>query len=221
MRDEPAMNDDVRRQFEQLIAFADGDLSPAESQHLEALLASSAEARQVVNRYRHIASLRREDDSVAPSSAATARAKAIFSQFAPQRPISTLTQWLEAIEEIIATLVFDSRTQAAAIGLRGAAGTAVQLSFEAAGFDIDIEIESDAENPPTIIGQVSVRDGTEPPSMRIGLARKNESELITRTRTDAHGGFIVQAETGQYDLYLVHDDGAIVFRDLEVHERAS
>lgn len=209
--------DEARRHYEDLIAYAANSLDLAKRGEIERILVESAEARAIVERYRRVAVARREDDSVEPSQAAQTAAKAIFVRnFVAKAPISP-PNWLEKLERLVASLIFDSRTQAAAVGLRGPSGTAVQLSFETSDAEVDLEIARDDAGRAFITGQVSMIVGELPASMRVGLARTGTDTLLAQTHTDAHGAFALTIDPGVYDLFIAHGDDAITLPNVEIN----
>lgn len=214
-----------RHTDEHLMAYAANDeaLSPEDRAAVERHLAESPEARALVERYRAIAAARRADDSVAPPMTAMEAAKAIFARNFAGRSPSAPPNWLQTLERLVASLIFDSRAQPATAGLRGPSGAAVQLCYEADGVEVELEIAGDDRHDDRdtarsfITGQVSLMSGDEPGAITAGLTRPNDETLLVQTETDAHGAFTLSVEPGAYDLHLALANRAVSLRGIEVN----
>lgn len=212
-----------RHTDEHLLAYAANEsLSPEDQAAVERTLAESHEARALVERYRMIAAARLADDSVAPPTSATDAAKAIFARNFAGRSPAAPPNWLQTLERLVASLIFDSRAQPATIGLRGPSGAAVQLCYEAVGVEVELEIagddhedQRDAERS-FITGQVSLTSGEASGRVTVGLTRPGEETLLVQTETDAHGAFTLSVEPGVYDLHLALANRVVSMRDIDV-----
>ena len=122
--------------YEQLIAYAAGELPPEQAAHVQAYLAANPKAAEPIALYRQAQSALQADQSAAPPAELVAKAKAIFAS-SPSEPAAS---WLDQLQQLIAALVFDSRAQPALAGYRGPA-TTFQLSFECEAANIDLEAE--------------------------------------------------------------------------------
>lgn len=186
--------------FEDLVAFASGDLSGREAATVEAYLAVLPKTLVTVARLREVIEAMRADDAVAPTAEAIRRALAVFET--PPRPC-----WLDRLDVVIARLVFDTGGRLALAGYRGAAGTR-QMSYDSAHGRIDLQVLPGRGESGRIIGQVTPRDGA---ATGVALGRAGGSEPATRTSPDDHGLFRVEVEAGVYDLVVELDgDRAIV-----------
>ena len=131
---------DGRVSYEQLIAYAAGELDCEAAERVKRHLASSHEGSAIVRRFQMVAETLRRDDSQAPPADVLARVKALFAD----RRMATSPGLLATAVRMIAELVYDSRPQVALAGVRGAA-TAYQLAFESERADVDLEVEPDAD----------------------------------------------------------------------------
>lgn len=185
--------------FEKLLALAVGELSSAEAQATERQAAALPEAARILAHLRTTLSAMRGDDSVAPPAAVVARVKALFAKLAaPQER----TRWLERVEQAVAALIYDSRTQPALAGYRSAAD-GFQLSFESESADVDVEVAPLPEPPGDrwrIMGQVSTHGDS--PQVAIALARSGTFTPVAETVADEHGVFTLSAASGEYDVFL-------------------
>ncbi len=204
----------TRVTYQQLIAFAAGDLSAARSAEVEAHLARDASAAETVARYRTARSTMQGDDGADPPTEAMARAKGIYepTRFAQPRP-----GLIEAAMGAVAQLVFDSRAETA-MGLRGQA-TSFQLTYELsseppAELDLHAEIDDDAGEGWRLVGQVATREPLG--SLRVELCRAGGDGPVNTVEGDDRGTFILHAGSGVYDLRLHTPQGVTVVQDLRL-----
>ncbi len=197
---------------EDLIAYAAGELPPEESSRVATYLEANPTAAETVQRYVAIEALMEQDDSVAPGSDILARAKAIFKANAAVPRISLL----ERLDAVIATLIFDSRLQPAA--LRDVqAEERFQLAFESAGAEIDLQVQKRSTDRASssrwhLIGQVA--SDAEPGPCPVSLIRSGEEDPFAQTMTDDQGLFELDVDAGRYDLCIELPQQPIVLRDL-------
>jgi anti-sigma factor RsiW len=184
--------------YEMLIAYAAGELPADAVARVEAHLARFPDDAVALERIQATIQAMRADDSVDPPAKTLARAKAIFQPMErPARP-----SWLDRLERVVADLVFDSRTQPALAGVRGA-GEAIQLAYASAVAEIDLELLPGAGEDPhqwTLMGQISVP--TPASNMEVALVSQTEGELYAQTQPDAHGVFKLQLGPGVYDVVI-------------------
>ena len=203
--------------YEQLIAYAVGELTPERAAEVAEHLARDREAAATVARYQQARSTFQADDGTDPPVHALARARAIFS---PPRTEST-PSWWEQLEQVLATLIFDSRLQPALAGYRGA-GSGFHLSFESKPGMVDLEAEPIERSSASIAIRPSWRltgqiDAETPVSnMGVALVRRGSDRPAAQAVADEEGIFTLEAPPGRYDLYLRHDDSSVMLPDIEL-----
>lgn len=184
-----------RHNYEQLLAYAVGELSAGERPAVEILLDTDEQARAVVARYRRIARTVAEDDSQAPSPAQIDRVKAIFDRHpAPERPV-----WLERLQDALATLIFDSRLERAGVRVADT-GNQIQLTYEHQGVEVDMLGRRDEETGQwRLRGQVSDTTGA---PMSMAIIRANDQSMYSIGQTDVGARFDIMIPQGQFDLCI-------------------
>ncbi len=208
-----------RIDYRKLVAYAAGDLSATEASQIEARLARDPQAAATVRRFRTARAIIQSDDGLDPPPEAVARAGAIFSPPAVERSGS----WWDALEQILATLVFDSRCQPVIAGYRyrGTDG-GFQLCFECEPADVELQVEPterfSGEVVPRPIWQVMGQIVTvrHAPNMEVALVRQGSTIPVAETSADSHGIFSLEAPSGRYDLFIRHGNGSVVLRDIEL-----
>ncbi|MHC5002241.1 MAG: anti-sigma factor [Planctomycetota bacterium] len=198
--------------YQDLIAYAAGELSADRAAGIEALLATDPGARQTVEQFRAARASFAADDSVAPPAEAVARAKAVFDAAALARP----SRWWETLDRIVASLVFDSRVQPAAVRYADA-GDRIQLSYEAAGADVELQAERTDDTGPSrrwrLTGQVAAdRSAT----CRVVLLDSERGGPVVEATTDERGMFVLEIEGGRYDLAVGVGDELVVIPALDL-----
>ena len=202
--------------YEQLIAYAAEELSPGEAARVEAHLARDRGAARTVARFRLAWTALAADDGVDPSPQLMARAKATFSP----PPAPAPTRWWEHVEQVIATLIFDSRTQPALAGYRGR-GSGFQLSFESDVGLVDLQAEpagapplADGESGWHLMGQIDV---SEPgATANVALVRRGQHAPTAEVNADPAGVFSMDAPGGRYDLYIRFGASYVALRDVDL-----
>jgi hypothetical protein len=180
--------------------------------HLETDSRSGREAARVVATYRMIANELKRDDTVLPSPAAIERAHAIF---AVQPCVQTSRPgWLEAIDRLVARIVFDSRVQPAAVRFAGGPGNQqVTLSYECEGAEFDVQAQriealdqkGGASARLRIMGHVSglAEGGPEITGLAVAACRCGEQrEIVVEAQADAHGTFSMELPADEYELLI-------------------
>lgn len=203
---------DKRLSYEELVAYAAGELDPARSAEVAALLAGDVSARRVITRLEALLALARADDSTEPPQNVAEQARALFRERAQPTPAGT--DWLTALRRIAAELVFDSRPRAALAGLRGATAN-YQLAFESELADVDLEVRSGEGTAPRVVqGQVSVRG--ELPVKALAFAPAGSLEPTAHSSPDKHGMFKTELEPGKYDVFVSIQDTVVVLSDVVI-----
>ncbi len=202
--------------YDMLIAYAAGDLTGADADRVQELLAGDPKAAQTVARFRMARETLQADDGVEPPVEAVASARAIF-QTAP-RPSLT-----ERAVQLVGELIFDSRAEPALAGLRGQA-TAFQTTWRLSpqdGLDLDLQAElvDDAAGGERwrLVGQVVSREPTG--SVRVDLCRAGSTAPIQSIESDQRGAFLLHVEPATYDLYLNLPLGVVVVPGIRMDER--
>lgn len=204
---------DGRVSYEQLIAYAAGELDCEAAERVKRHLASSHEGSAIVRRFQLVAETLRRDDSQAGPADVLARVKALFAD----RRVATSPGLLETAVRMMAELVYDSRPQAALAGVRGAA-TAYQLAFESERADVDLEVEPDGDAGSglrRISGQITPsRESDEVRS--VAFVSPGTSEIASTIKPDEHGVFGVTVASGKYDLVITLSDTQVVLANVEI-----
>ena len=202
---------------EQLLAYAAGSLSDAEAAAVESHLARNADDAQTVARYRQVRMLAAADDGIEPSAKLLASAKAIYERHAQP----TRLGWIEAVEQFIAKLVFDSRVQPVALRYTDA-GQRVNLTFEGQGAEIDLQAErmqrSDGAERWQIMGQICSIPVEAVAGRPIALIEAGTHRAVAEAVADDRGGFSLQATSGRFDLYIELPDGVLALPGLELED---
>ena len=201
--------------YDNLIAYAAGDLPKPQADAVEVYLAGHPDAAATVARYRTVNGLATADDSVEPPAHVLARAKALFT-------LKTATPWqgwLEAADALVARLVFDSRVQTAAVR-RGHGDAAFQLAFEVEDAEIDLTVTRLATQNVSdqarwrVVGQVAADDETEP--WPVAVYAHGQEDPAVRTMTDEQGMFDLELTAGSYDLMIERGGRPLVLPTIDV-----
>ena len=198
--------------FEQLVAFASGELTGPEASMVEAYLAVLPEVARTTLRLQEVIQRLRADDTVAATPDAVRRALNLL-QSLDQVPTP---DWLAPVR-LFARLVFDSRAQLAMAGYRG--GTAsYQLAFESEPARVDLQIlpQDRVGDAWRVRGQVTLRDNAELDGVTL-LAEQTETVVATAV-PDHAGRFKIDSPAGIFDLRVDLDQGtrSVIASRLEV-----
>ena len=199
-----------------LLAYAAGELNPERARVVEAHLANHPDAAGLVALYRRVAKRVASDDSVAPSSAAIAKARGIF-----RRPATAARPgWLDRVDALIARLVFDSRVQPMAVRTTGLEDR-LQLAFETDDLEVDLQAEriEPAPGQPRqdawrLVGQI-LTEG-EPGARPVAAVAAGTSEVIAETETDERLAFELTLAPGRYDLCFGQPGKTVVLPGIEL-----
>jgi anti-sigma factor RsiW len=202
---------------EQLIAFAAGELTGQEAARVESRLATDAEAARLVALYRRVRERMNEDDAPEPPAETLARAKALFAR----RPTESGPGWLERLQSVIATLVYDSRLQPAAVRY-DAADDRLQLTYETEEASIDLQAQrqepagtQEVSKRWRLIGQVS-SDSELEEGLEAALLPAGGAAPIAVVEADERLIFTLDVESGLYDLRVRFADVIIVLPGIEI-----
>lgn len=208
--------------FEQLIAFAAGDLPEPQRNQVASFVASNPDAAAAVNAWRTVSRIAAGDDSVEVPAAALARAKSIFNSRAAQsaRP-SVVANWLQAIDRFVATLIYDSRVQPASVRFAESDDRRT-MTFQTADGDVDLQAEripepvvEGASQPARwrIMGQVAEPECA---ARDIALVEHEGNSPLVQVLTDARGTFSVECPAGRFDILIRRGDGSIVLSPIDL-----
>lgn len=194
--------------FEELVAYASGELSAADARRVEARAGDSG----AVTRLRRLFELLRTDDSAAPPGAVRRRAIAAFGESArPSRP------WLDGLQQLVARLVLDSRDQVAVAAYRGGTSS-YRMAFDSPCGRIDLQVR-----PPAAPGSDTWRlrgeaafDETR--ATAVSLVAGGASEPAATASADEQGHFNIESPPGVYDLLIELEtaDQVVVAPGLEI-----
>jgi hypothetical protein len=169
-------------------------------------LASCADCRTALEMLQLMAAELRVARHSEPSPAVRQRAYQFFDQI-QQQP-----SWLErVVQRLQAQLLWDSRQQLAAQGLRTAAAGRYHLLYATDRLDVEISVQPQAGRL-DLEGELlpSDPDGTVTPAL-VHLQRAGNSGVPYETRSDADGHFRFQGiASGQYTLLITPRMGVLL-----------
>lgn len=199
---------------EQLLAYAAGDLEGPERADVEARLANDPDAQAMIRLYQSAQVAMSTDDSVAPPTDAVARAKAVYT--APQR--EKTMRWLEKAQQLVAQLVFDSRTQPALAGIRSFSNSC-SLVFETEHESIDVQAEPtrNADGCITgwqIVGQVAQDDDAR--ACPVAFLRTDDQSVAANAMLDERGVFTLDVKPGMYEIRIGLPRHTIILPSLDL-----
>jgi anti-sigma factor RsiW len=194
--------------YQALIAYATGELLPEERETIERHLQGCPTCTQTVARYRLVWQTMQNDESEAPPARLVSAAKLLFAARARTRQGMG-----QALQHLLATLTFDSRTAWA--GTRSSA-SAYQLGWESAEADVDLQLTR-AGNGWQLRGQVMPQQPLA--SVQVALvmpgAAQGATELASTT-SDERGHFTLTAPPGRYELHLTLAEYLLILPQLEL-----
>ncbi len=204
----------IRVTYQQLIAYAAGELPDTEVAQVEAHLARDPSAAETVARFRMARATIQGDDGTDPPPETVIRARGIYDLQSSAGPSPSLA---EAVVQAIARLVFDSRAEPALAGLRGQA-TSFQLTYELfddAEMELDLHAELDDEADRwRLVGQIAAREPVG--SLRVELCRTGSGSVVQAVEGDERGTFVLRVARGAYDLRLHTRTGVVVVPDIRM-----
>lgn len=197
-------------EWAELVAYAAGELEPDARARLHNRLSADPDLRARVERIRAALGALRSDDSAPVPDSLHARLTAIYDP-ARHRPVS----WAERLTRVVASLVHDSRSEAALAGFRSDDADTM-LMFESELGDIELQIDpGDSPRERFITGQLTLTSAVTE-SVAVGLANPGATEPDLDTRADAGGGFSLACRPGTYDLLVRAGAHLIVVPGIEV-----
>lgn len=187
--------------YEQLIAYAAGQLATGEAAAVAAFVQTDKHAAGVVNAWRAVQGLLAGDDSVEPSVAALARAKAIFAGRAvPSSIAATAAGWIASVDRFVARLVYDSRLQPASVRFADN-NDRITLTFETDDGEVDLQASRiDSDRPSwRIMGQIA---GAQPARREVAIVLRGSNSPTAIMTSSEHGEFAFDIAPGSYDLLV-------------------
>jgi hypothetical protein len=183
-----------------LVDLASGRLSGDDRVAAERDVQDSPELHAQFDAVRGTIEALRAGDLVDAPPAVTARAHAIFKRK------SAATAWIERVEQVIGSLIFDSFSGSSLAGVRGPCELR-QLSYEWPGARLDMDIEP-LEEPDRrlIVAQVEPA-GSE--AVEVALVPAGSRRVVGEASADDAGVITLRVERGSYDL-LVLTNGVVI-----------
>lgn len=213
------MAQDKKITTDQLLAYADGELDPAAAEQIEAHVQNDPEAAATLERYQRMRTLTAADDSIAPPDNVVERAKAIFR---PRSRGAKAGEWWRSLEEAIASLIYDSRLQPAAVRYADA-GQRFQLTYEVDEVEVDLQFDRAARSSESgaktneqrwrVMGQIT---GEAPTAAQPIAIQRTDGEVIAETEIDDRDMFTAELSPGRYDVLIGHDEQAIRLSGIEL-----
>ncbi len=201
------MNPNAKPDYEQLIAYAAGELAGEAVGAVEQAARNDADAAATVSRFRAVADAVRTDRTEAPPAESLAAARALF------RPVSS-PSLLDRVRRVIAELVYDSRRQPALVGVRGAE-QGYQLCFESEFADVDLQVEPVAGAATRrVTGQITPRGPARAATVVFSIG--GEGAAVRTAAADDGGLFSVEMTAGSFELTITTADGVLVLPGVEV-----
>ncbi|MHC5005744.1 MAG: anti-sigma factor family protein [Planctomycetota bacterium] len=189
--------------FEQLVAYACGDLDDAEASVVESYLAAIPNAAADIAKLREVLETLCTDDTEPPTAEAIRRALAAWSV----RRAGRILEWLRHAEHVMAEVVYDNRQRLAMPGFRGAASTCA-LAYKCPDGRVDLQVRRIPRSPNgwwRLRGQVSHADT--PAIGSVAIVSAGTQEAVAVTKPDRYGRFKIDTPPGVYDLLVELDYG--------------
>ena len=199
-------------EFEQLLDYCEGRISAHTTGVVAAHLASGCSScTRAVDWYQRLRTIARSDDSLDPPSWILKRAVQLFEAWSKPREFASL-------DNLIASLVFDSMARPSLAGVRLAETGNQQLLYRAGNYSIDAQITFSEQARAELIGQV-LRDGEYSFESVAGLSITLTSgrHPVCATKTNMVGEFTIpDLVPGEYELSVETGEGVILIPRLPV-----
>ena len=199
--------------LDQLMDYCEGQLDNDDVELIEAHLASGcsvcSENRQWYERVRGIAA---SDIAAEPPSWVLKRAVGLFD-----RERARLTA-IDSLGRLVASLVFDTRSQPALSGVRLAEISDRQLLYRAGHYSIDLQIALSDQRLADLTGQILRENDSRFESVaNIPLELIREGEKVSSTVTDEIGKFkMARIDRGEYELLIDTREGVVTVSRLSI-----
>lgn len=183
---------------ELLIAFLLGDLDPAETARVQALVDANADTSRELARLQRIVHTLTTDDGRDPSPGLVNAVKAMATRAG--------ASWFAGLRQVLATLVFDSTAQTAVAGFRGVSN-ATHFTYVAGDVEIDVRVSPPAPGS----GRYGLMGQVEAPGAALSRAALLDDDglAVALGDVDDRGRFKLDAPKGVYDLCVATGDSAI------------
>lgn len=201
--------------WDSLFGLALNELPPADADEIRALAAQHpAVARRLEHALgvcRTLSEARNQADAWTVSPAQRSKLLALGRLRSP----GWLKYVTDAVNEMIAGLVFDSGVGKPLAGFRGA-GNARSMVYQAEGAELELRVAPVREGEVSLIGQVHAS----PPARKVWLrSLQDDAEAIAQV--DESGLFETQLRAGVYEAAVLMDGAQMVIPTLELRSSES
>ncbi len=185
------------------IDYLRGLVGPDRQAAMEAHLREGCDAcRDTVDRLAALARAVAEDEAFEPPPHVVRCARALFSQFRPER--------VRALPRLLARLVQDSLRDPVPAGIRGDESASRQFLYEANGIYLDLRLEQRrGQASVALVGQLLGREGPGEPIERRPIVLTSGREVVSMVGSNEHGEFHIEyVPAGQMRLHIPVEAGA-------------
>ena len=199
--------------FERLIDQLDGRIAGDECARISAHLATGCKVcEETRSWYVSLKAVVTADDSCEPPPWVLKRAVRLF-EMERVRP-----RLVERVGRKIASLVFDSLTRPAVVGVRSTETANRQLLYRAGDYSIDLQVAPSSESRAELTGQILKEGETAFESVAgLSLALRRGDEPVCTITTNEIGEFKIKSiQQGEYDLSLETPEGSISVQGLPI-----
>jgi hypothetical protein len=199
--------------FERLIDHIDGRLTGTEADRLSAHLATGCQTcGETRSWYTSLKAIITDDDSCEPPPWVLKRAVRVF-EIARARP-----RLVERVSQKLASLLFDSLTRPALVGVRSTETANRQLLYSAGDYSIDLQVAPSDQSRADLTGQILKEGETAFESVAgLVLSLSCEGEPVCSITTNEMGEFKIKSiQQGEYDLNVETPEGILRVQDLPV-----
>jgi len=204
--------------FERMIDHLDGRLIGTEADGLSAHLDTGCRAcGETRSWYVSLKAIVTADDSCEPPPWVLRRAVRMF-EIERARPRLAAPRLAERVGKRIASLLFDSLTRPALVGVRSTETANRQLLYRAGDYSIDLQVAPSDQSQADLIGQVLKEGETAFESVAgLSLALSRKDEPVCTITTNEMGEFKIKSiQQGEYDLSVETPEGVINVHDLPI-----
>lgn len=200
----------MKLSLDMLMAYAAGAMDPYDAARVVEEVERTPGARARLELAQRVLATARGDDTLDPPTEAVQRAYAIFQP--SRRPAAS---WLDALRRIVAELQFDSRTQAAGAGFRGA-DDGFQLAYDCNGASIELDFSPDSADRKgawRLVGQVDAAEGAR---VSVAVCAAVDGALLGEVEADEHGVFAVGLSAGTFDILVRISEELVVLSGIDI-----
>lgn len=199
--------------FERLIDHLDGRLTGSDNDRISAHLATGCRmCGETRTWYVSLKSIVTSDDSCEPPPWVLKRAVRMFETERAR------TRLVDRVRDKIASLVFDSLTRPALVGVRSTETANRQLLYRAGAYSIDLQVAPSDQSRADLTGQVLKEGEAAFESVAgLSLALSREDEPVCTVTTNEMGEFKIKSiRQGEYDLSVETPEGSINIQGLPI-----